>query len=230
MCSRRSDSKNIIGAKFGKLTVLELDNVRSTAQRSYWICKCECGNVKSVYLYQLTSGQTKSCGCLIGKKVIHGDTVSGKKSSFFVIWDGMIQRCTNAHNKRYKDYGGRGINVCNEWIEYQDFRTWSLANNYVEGLSIERVDVNKGYEPNNCIWIPLKDQCKNKRNTKYVVYKGVKIKFLDLLDKQGKKHLYKKILHRINDLNWEAERAVDTPIATGSYKNCLKEYRKGINE
>lgn len=84
----------------------------------------------------------------------------------------MKTRCHNPHVKAYSDYGGRGIKICDEWNDFKAFKNWALQNGYKEGLTIERLDVDKGYTPNNCIWIERKAQSWNRRNTRYISYKG----------------------------------------------------------
>lgn len=92
----------------------------------------------------------------------------------YCIWDGMKQRCRNSKSKRYKDYGGRGIKICSEWLDKENgfinFYNWSMANGYKENLTIDRIDIDGNYEPLNCRWITNKEQQKNKRNNRYIVY------------------------------------------------------------
>ena len=209
-----SRRKDITGQKFGRLTVVGLDEQKSSSQRSYWLCKCDCGNpkIQSVYLCQLTSGKTSSCGCLHREKASEANYRHGyctdHKERLYSIWDGMKQRCCNPSNKRYKDYGGRGITVYKDWLDFINFKEWAIKNGYSDTLTIERIDVNKNYEPSNCTWATMNEQYKNKRNTKYVLYQGQEVKLLDLLEELNIKQYYKKITHRLDDLHWTTEKAI----------------------
>lgn len=161
------------GQKFGKLTVLELAEKRLYINpqgkklfKKYYKCKCECGNEITVYQGQLTSGHTKSCGCITLK---HGCW----KSRLYNIWRGMLKRCYLATNKDYNRYGGRGITICEEWKnDFKTFYAWAMANGYKDDLSIDRINVNGNYQPDNCRWLTNKQQANNKRNNKLITYNG----------------------------------------------------------
>lgn len=123
-----------------------------------------------------------------------------------LIWCNMKARCYNKNDKYYQDYGGRGIAVCDEWKDdFMSFYNWSTANGYADNLTIDRIDVNGNYEPNNCRWATIKQQNRNKRDTKYVTYKGVTkplIEWCEILRVE-----YHKTYNRIYNLDWEIERA-----------------------
>lgn len=157
------------GKTFGKLTVIgRSENINN---RTMWECLCECGNITIVEAYQLKSGATKSCGCL--RHESHNSTHGLSKTRLFSIWSKMVARCTNKNNPAYKWYGDRGINVCNEWKnDFVAFYSWAKNNGYHDELTLERIDVNGNYEPNNCKWIPLNEQPLNTRKTKYLTYHG----------------------------------------------------------
>jgi len=227
-----SKTKDIKGIKFGKLTAIEIDTIKSTSERTYWWCKCECDNpnLVSVYLYQLTSEKTKSCGCvkkissLKGKRRVE---TYKKKSRLYSIWDGMIQRCENKNNQRYSDYGGRGICVCREWKTYITFEQWAFNNDYQDDLSIDRINNDKNYEPDNCKWSTTKEQGKNKRNTPHVIYENKEYLLNDLLDEKQLIEHYNSIYVRIFNLKWSVKESMEIPIGFGreEYKfiNYLKE-------
>lgn len=206
-------NKDIKGKKFNKLTAISIDTIRTNKNRTYWLCECECdcGNkqLKSVYLYQLTSGKQKSCGC--EKKninITHGFTSKGHKHPLYNTWDGMIQRCGNINNHRYSDYGGGNICVTPEWLIFENFKNWAFDNGYKEGLTIERINVNGNYEPNNCKWLTRKEQMRNMRKTRYVDYQGDSHNFLNLIDNLNLSMFRKKIESRVFDLNWSFEKAI----------------------
>ncbi len=189
----KSFRKDLTGQRFGRLTVLEFmpDETRHTK----WKCKCDCGNIKIVEGANLKSGNTQSCGCLIveqsrinGKKsdgtqnLIHGKT----NSRLYRIWGHIKTRCTNPNANNYKDYGGRGITVCDEWKnDFQSFYNWAISNGYSDDLSIDRIDNDGDYEPLNCRWSDKITQGCNKRNNRIVSYKGKKICLSELSRETG---------------------------------------------
>lgn len=147
---------DITGQKYGRLTVLSYAYTKNKV--AFWKCKCDCGNEKIVRGSHLKNGSIKSCGCfrkeVTGKKA----TVHGKYGSrLYRIWKGIKGRCFNPSNSKYPIYGGRGITVCNEWLEYEPFYEWAMKNGYKEDLTIERIDVNGNYEPSNCTWVTEKE-------------------------------------------------------------------------
>lgn len=166
-----------IGSKFNNLTVIEA-NHRNKYGRPAYLCKCTCGNETLATKSQLTSGMKKSCGCLIPKTGMKNLGIEEKeyyhsKTKLYKVYHGMKQRCNNQNVKAYKNYGARGIKLCDEWEnDYKTFEIWALSHGYNEGLTIERKDVNKGYCPDNCCWITKKEQGYNKRNTRKITYNG----------------------------------------------------------
>lgn len=166
---------DISGKKFGKLTVIRLDKIVN--KKSYWYVKCECGNVKSVRSDTLK--KITSCGCdkkkqdLINLHVTNNHELT--HHPVYHIWSAMLNRCYSPKNTAYKDYGGRGITVCEEWKDIRNFAKWADESGFVpdKNLSIERVDVNGNYCPENCIWIDKKLQARNKRNTIRFTIEGV---------------------------------------------------------
>lgn len=151
---------NLIGQKFGRLTVIA--KVPSKSNRhSRWKCLCDCGNITEVDSNNLTSGGTVSCGCFrrtILKK--HGQ--SG--TYLYSVWESMRRRCNTPSNGSFKYYGHLGVSITAEWESFEDFAEWALSHGFKEGLSIDRIDPNGNYCPENCRWIPLSDQAKTRRN------------------------------------------------------------------
>lgn len=154
-----------LGQKFNRLTVI--DSYTENA-KTYWICECDCGNIVTKLAKSVKIGHFKSCGC-IAREIMSNHKL---KERLRAIWSGMKDRCLNPNNKNYHNYGGRGVAICEEWVnDYQTFRKWAYENGWTEeipedhkqSLSIERKDVNGNYEPQNCCFIPLCQQCLNKR-------------------------------------------------------------------
>lgn len=161
------------GQRFGKLTVLE----RACPERKgkvYWVCRCDCGNYTVVAGDNLKSGNTKGCGCMqvegarkVNKK--HGRT--GTK--LYKAWDSMRQRCYNPQKDHYEDYGGRGISVCDEWAnDFSSFCDWAMSHGYNEKLTLDRIDVDGNYCPENCRWSTMKEQQNNRRSNHLLTYKN----------------------------------------------------------
>lgn len=159
----------LIGEKFNKLTILEELSVRANGGGKQYKCQCECGNVCVVRSDHLKSGHTTSCGC--NKIIITSHRKSGTK--LYHRYDRIKERCYNANNVNYKNYGGRGIIMCDEWKnDFMNFYDWAMNNGYRDTLTIDRIDVNGNYEPSNCRWITIKEQQNNKTNNVYLTCDG----------------------------------------------------------
>lgn len=172
------------GSRFGKLTVIGLHhkehiikkNSKNNYYKYFYLCKCDCGKETICEERSLKSGNTKSCGCYNISKIIERNTTHNLSSTrLYKIYHGMKKRCYNHKSKSYKNYGGRGIKICKEWLDsFPKFYEWSLNNGYREDLTIERKDVNGNYEPQNCCWVSVKEQAKNRRRNVFYELNGVR--------------------------------------------------------
>lgn len=167
--------KDLTGQVFGRLTVISPHH--TTRLGTYWNCKCICGNECVVLTTKLSNGHTTSCGCR--KEEINqaisdmNKTHELSNSRIYSIYRGMISRCYNNYSTNYKRYGGRGITVCQEWLDdFMNFYNWAMDNGYSDDLSIDRIDPNGNYEPSNCRWATAKEQANNTRSTVFLTYNG----------------------------------------------------------
>lgn len=181
--------QNIIGNKYNKLTILSLFEVRKRADskrnRYYYKCQCDCGNIVIVEKSHILSGHTKSCGCERGKEnsgqFKKKYNIPPEHKSLYNVWCGMKLRCNNKKDLHFKDYGQRGIKV--EWNNFIDFYNWAINNGYKKGLSIDRIDVNGNYTPQNCRWANAKTQNRNKRNNHIITVYGESLPVSELCEK-----------------------------------------------
>jgi len=163
---------DLTGQRFGRLTVIEFAYIKN--KKTYWRCKCDCGGEKITQYYSLKVGYTKSCGCLQKEKRDSGNPTHGNYyTRLYKIWSMMKSRCYNKNTQKYKDWGGRGITVCNKWLDYLGFKE-DMQESYDEHLkiygkintTIDRIDNDGNYELSNCQWATQKEQQNNRRNNK----------------------------------------------------------------
>lgn len=155
---------DLTGERFGRLLVIK--RAKNIGKVTAWWCECDCGQKKIVQGGHLKAGRIISCGCYQKENNKTKAYVHGKcGTKLHRIWLSMRQRCNNKRGKDYKNYGGRGISICGAWDEYIEFEAWAMSNGYLEGLSIERINNDGDYCPENCTWIPKGDQNKNTRRT-----------------------------------------------------------------
>lgn len=199
---------DLTGQRFGRLVVVgRADPPKDKHGNTRWHCRCDCGNETDVVGYSLHRGMTASCGCL-QKEARKTHDQSG--SRLYRIWKNMRTRCANPHNQYYDDYGGRGITVCEEWHDFVNFMQWAERTGYRENLTIDRIDVNEGYNPVNCRWVTMHEQNRNKRNNVNITYHGVTRCLFDWAATLGINA--GALWMRICRYNWDIERAFTTPV------------------
>ena len=181
--------KNIIGKRFGRITVI---GYYYKNHNYYCDCVCDCGNKKIIRSSSLLCGYTKSCGCLareVTSKVRFRHGKNGCNDRIYDIWMCMKNRCNNPNDKRWQNYGGRGITICDEWMDgkngHNNFVAWALSHGYNDDLSIDRIYNNGNYDPSNCRWSTAKRQNRNTRVTRYIDYKGSRMCIADVADITG---------------------------------------------
>ena len=211
------------GDKFGKLTVIsEGDKFIQPSKQTQRgiICKCECGNIKTIRLSQLVRLRIKSCGCINEKIIFHNKRLYGS-------WRSMVNRCHGEKTIQPQYYKSKGITVCDEWrYSYNTFAAWALKNGWNERLTIDRVDGNLGYYPANCRFVTQKQNNLNRCNTFHVTYNGIKQPLMEILININKENIYNRVVSRLR-YGWSAEKAIDTPVKKGNYignkkKNTVK--------
>lgn len=200
--------KDLTGQKFGRLTVIKKVENNKQGQIK-WLCECDCGNSAVVLGGSLKNGATQSCGCLFKEILIKRNSKHKKTNTrLYRIWSRMKACCYNKNVKGYKNYGGRGIKVCDEWLnDFMSFYNWAINNGYKEDLTIDRIDVNSDYCPNNCRWTTKVEQQRNTTKNIFITYSGETHclkEWSEILNID-----YSKLHKRIHYLNWSIEKAFE---------------------
>lgn len=216
-------SKEYIGKKYGMLTITK-EAVCEKPGVYVFEALCDCGNITKVREGNLLNGHTTSCRCFrkaVGKRnVKHGGC--GKR--IYHIWDCIVERCTKG-TIASKHYAARGISICEDWKSFAKFEEWAYQNGYDDTLSIERIDVNGNYCPENCKWIPRRLQTRNQTTTHWVEYNGRRMSLAEACEIANMS--YKTVHARITQLGWSVEEALTVPIGHyGSGRKAVKARRK----
>ena len=204
---------DLSGQRFGRLIVIGRDESRSG--KVFWRCECDCGKIITVQANNLRSGNTTSCGCLRAENMRTISKKHGKSHTrIHRIWLGMRERCECTEHKHYKDYGRRGITVCSEWKNsFENFYAWAMASGYNPEAkrgecTLDRIDSNGNYCPENCRWATAKEQANNTRRNHWITFEGETHTITEWSEITGiaKSTLINRIL-----LGWSIERALTEP-------------------
>ena len=188
--------KNEIGNRYNHLVVLELDHIDDKSKQGFYLCECDCGNKKVIGIDSLRTGSTKACGCLRGKKN-KWNYLSTEHQDLYKRWNRMKSRCYNHKDIGYSNYGGRGIKVCDEWMDnFDNFAEWSYNNGYKVGLEIDRINNSEDYKPSNCRYVSATKNRRNKRTTQRYEYQGKMMPLGEIAEING--IAYKVLWQRLN--------------------------------
>lgn len=212
---------DLTGKRFGSLIALDYTN-SADRKRRLWRCKCDCGNESMVQTANLTSGHVKHCQQCGYKELAKKRTTHGKRrTKLYTKWCSMRRRCEEKSCKSYKDYGAKGIKVCDEWKDPQKFFDWAESHGYKEGLEIDRIDVNGNYCPGNCRFVTRLENANNKTSNHYVTYNGETKSLADMCRKHNLP--YSKISYMVL-------RGISFSDAIKKYKREIQEAAKGKSE
>lgn len=200
--------QDLSGQKFNYLKVIEHAG-RNHIGKHMYLCKCDCGKTVIVRGEDIKSGNTKSCGCMRRQMTIDKNFKHGfAHTPMYNVWSEIKERCLNPNNKSYKNYGGRGIVMCEEWLDYMNFHR-DMVSTYREGLTIERVGNDKGYSKSNCIWADINVQANNKRKNHFIEYAGERLTISQMARKHNMKpYIVQKRIYK----GWSVEKALTTPV------------------
>lgn len=220
------------GLRSGRLVVETLAEIRQSSpvlKKVYWRCRCDCGKTVDVFMSNLKNGHTQSCGCYKSEQtakahLTHGGSRVGKWEPLFVVWRQMISRCKNDWNVSYKYYGGRGIRVCDRWLEYAAFRE-DMQHGYIQGVtSLDRINNDGNYEPSNCRWATVKEQARNTRKNVWLEHKGERLCLTDWGIRIGCKP---QVISLRLKRGWTVDEALTIPV--GSVVGKLHRLKKHPN-
>lgn len=201
--------RDLTGQKFGRLTVVR--RAKNSAKcETMWECICDCGNYTIVRGKNLTEGITKSCGCIRKDPRPYRRTHGMSRTRLYRIWSLIKDRCENKNNPAYERYGGRGIRLCDEWHSSSSFFDWALNNGYSENLTIDRIDNDGDYCPENCRWADIYTQSNNTRRNRYMTLNGKTQTLAEWCTEYDMP--YKTVHSRLNRQRWDLEKALTTPI------------------
>lgn len=203
---------NLEGKRFGRWTVLSRSQRSTKNMSAYWNCVCDCGTKRAVPSEGLRSGRSQSCGCrhkeIVGRNSTrHGDA----RTLTYVTWQAIKARCYSPCQPRYPQYGGRGITMCDRWRNDYSAFLQDMGLRPSGAYSIDRIDTNGNYEPGNCRWATRREQARNKRDTRFVEYRGIIMRLIDVYEQFGSEIKYCTFAARLAH-GWPIEVALKTPV------------------
>ena len=199
---------DLTGQRFGRLAVLSLDPVRTNQGSARWRCICDCGTERIVSAASLKPGGTRSCGCLASEDTVARNKTHGKTNTpEYAAWGGMMRRCFNSADKSYRNYGLRGITVCERWHSFENFYA-DIGPRPTPKHGIDRIDNDGPYSPDNCHWATRGEQARNSRRTRHLTFKGETLCIADWAKRTGISA--GRIRDRIEH-NWPVEQALTVP-------------------
>lgn len=199
----------LTGQRFNRLTVIK--RAGTQGKSAVWLCRCDCGNECIVQSGNLRSGHTTSCGCFRKEFTSANIKTHGmSRTRLYKEWRRMKERCSLKTADNYEDYGGRGITVCPEWRDsFETFLNWSMANGYQDDLTIERIDNDGPYSPENCRWATKEEQANNKRNNRLITFNGRTQTLAQWAREIG---IRRDTLRKRLESGWSLDRALTEPI------------------
>lgn len=209
---------NLAGQRFGRWLVLD-EAGRNKANAVLWLCRCDCGTERAVRTHGLRSGKTQSCGCYNRERIVQSSRTHGLSNTpLWNSWRNMISRTTNTKDKNYSYYGGRGISVCAEWRESFEAFVRDMGPSHEAGLTLDRINVDGNYEPENCRWATPLEQGRNKRNNRLLTFNGRTMPLSEWAENVGIDHTVIRSRLRIG---WPVERALTEPVPKRRRKEPL---------
>lgn len=207
---------DLTGQRFGRLKVMKFCGT-DHRKHAVWMCKCDCGNIDPVRSYDLRAGKITSCGCYHNECAKFNHTKHGKSGTkLYYVWKSMKQRCENVNSRDYRIYGENGVCVCDDWRScYETFYDWAMRSGYEEGLTLDRIDSNGNYCPENCRWATPKVQSNNTCRNRLITYKGETHTMSEWASITGIN--YSTLRARLNMYKWSVERALTTG---GKIRKC----------
>ena len=197
--------KDLTGERFGRLVVEH--RAENKGSQTMWLCHCDCGKTTIVSAGHLKDGHTTSCGCFHNETMKKMMTTHNQtKTRLYKIWRGIIDRTMYSSHGKYKNYGGRGITLCDEWKDFVVFREWAVDNGYADDLTIDRINSNGNYEPSNCRWTTMKVQQNNRTNNHLITCNGETHTMKEWSEIRGIK--YSTLSMRVNKRKWSIPRAL----------------------
>ena len=202
--------QDLSGQKFDRLTAIELAG-RDKSGNARWLCLCDCGQHTTISAPALKANRRHSCpSCKTKRTWDSRDSHGESKTRLYSIFHNMHKRCEKENAINYHRYGGEGVTVCDEWQTYEPFSEWAHNNGYEEHLTLDRIDNNKGYSPDNCRWATYREQSLNTRQNRRITHNGVELTMCEWADRLGIKR--STLCQRLKKPGWSIERALTTPV------------------